>query len=362
MKDKKTLSFQPDYAVAPGATLKEALEERGISQSEFSQRADMSEKTVSQIINGVAPITLETAEKLEMVLGIPASYWNRRELSYRESLSRLEWKARFETSLSWLKEIPLKTLIERHVISNTEDKIEQCREALMFFGVTSVQAWKSSWGDPIAQYRCQGENKKRPGHVAAWLRLGELQAAAVNTPPFSADLFRSALSKIRGLTCLRAEEWREKLEQTCAEAGVVTVFTKEIPGAAVSGATRWLTKDKALIQLSLKFKTNDQIWFSFFHEAGHILLHKKKDTFVEFGHQDDTEEEKEANAFARNVLIPDVHASRLPFLKTRAQIVDFAHSIGIDAGIVVGRMQFDGLIHPAKAQSLGLKRLIKWID
>jgi len=86
----KSFSYNPDYAVSPGATLKEILDERGVSHAELAVRAGLAEKTVSQIVNGVAPLTYETAEKFELVLGVPARFWNTRELNYREALSRKE--------------------------------------------------------------------------------------------------------------------------------------------------------------------------------------------------------------------------------------------------------------------------------
>ena len=76
--------FKPDYVVPPGDTLRETLEIKGLSQSDLAVRTGMAEKTISQIVNGIAPISYETAGKLEFVTGVPAAFWNRRELSYRE--------------------------------------------------------------------------------------------------------------------------------------------------------------------------------------------------------------------------------------------------------------------------------------
>ena len=44
-------------AVPPGATIKEQLEDRGISQKEFASRMGMSEKHISQLINGQVRLT-----------------------------------------------------------------------------------------------------------------------------------------------------------------------------------------------------------------------------------------------------------------------------------------------------------------
>ena len=354
----KKYPFTTDYAVAPGATLKETLEAKGLSQADLSLRTGLAEKTISQIINGIAPISYETAEKLELVLGIPSRFWNARERSYREALVKLEEAKRLEKDVEWLREIPLSVLIERGHIQKEDDQRSILRQALRFFGVSSVEAWRNTWHAPAAQYRGRTVQEKRPGYVAAWLRMGEIQAEGIETKPFDASEFRRILAEVRALTTLPAIEWTEKVAALCASAGVAVVFTKEIANAGISGATRWITKDKALIQLSLKYKTDDQLWFTFFHEAGHILLHGKKQVFVEYGSNNTTDEEQEANAFARETLIPIPYQQRLSYLRTRAQIRDFANLIGIAPGIVVGRLQHDDLAF--KSAFNDLKRKLGW--
>ena len=354
----KTYPFRPDYAVPPGATLKETLEANGLSQADLSLRSGMAEKTISQIVNGIAPITCETAEKLELVLGVPASFWNARERSYREALVKRDEAKRLENDVVWLRELPVPTLIERGFIRKGNGQPSLVRQALRFFGVSSVEAWRATWEAPAAQYRGQGVQEKRPGYVAAWLRIGQIQAEGIPVEPFDAGTFKNALSDVRKLIVASAAEWKDKLASLCAPAGVAVVFTKEIPNAGVSGATRWLTKDKALVQLSLKYKSDDQLWFTFFHEAGHILLHGKKQVFVEYGVGATTDEEQEANVFARDRLIPETYQHRLPYLKTRAQIQAFAAAIGVSPGIVVGRLQHDNLVF--KSAFNDLKRKLAW--
>jgi HTH-type transcriptional regulator/antitoxin HigA len=136
------------------------------------------------------------------------------------------------------------------------------------------------------------------------------------------------------------------------------VLTPEIPKAMISGAARWI-KDKAVIQLSLKYKTDDQFWFSFFHEAGHIVKHGRKGVFVDYGYSNEDEEEREANEFARDILIPPRHSKRLPLVaKSRKLVKEFAKEIGISPGIVVGRLQHDKLLYPAAFADL--KAPIDW--
>lgn len=336
--------FEPDYAVPPGATLKETIDAKGLSQSDLALRAGLAEKTISQIVNGIAPITLETAEKLELVLGIPARFWNKREASYREALARIEESKRLASDSGWLKEVPLSELIARNYIEGNAGKATLVRHVLRFFGVSSVEAWSNVWLSPCVRLRGPGVQKWHPAKVATWLRMGELSADMLECEPYDPIHFRKALAQIRKLTVESAAHWQKKLIELCAAAGVAVVFVREISGAGVSGVTKWLTKDKALIQVSLKYKTDDELWFTFFHDAAHILLHGKKDVFIHEVQDSDRDAEREANVFSRDILIPKSHADRLPYLKTKSRIYAFAQEIGIAPGLVVGRLQRDNFV------------------
>jgi Zn-dependent peptidase ImmA (M78 family) len=111
----------------------------------------------------------------------------------------------------------------------------------------------------------------------------------------------------------------------------------------VSGVARWLNPAKAMIQLSLRYKSDDHLWFTFFHEAGHILLHGKRDVFVE-GEGLVDEKEEEANRFAANILVPPLQYRRLLSMKPfgKSTIKAFAQELGIAPGVLVGRLQHDG--------------------
>lgn len=77
----KSRSF---IATPPGATIKEQLLDRGLNQKEFAVRMDMSEKHIIKLINGEVQLTPDVAVRLEMVLGVPAKFWNKLEAAYRE--------------------------------------------------------------------------------------------------------------------------------------------------------------------------------------------------------------------------------------------------------------------------------------
>lgn len=357
-KTMDTYVFKPDYAVVPGDTLQETIEALGIDQVELAVRLGIDKKTVNQIIKGLAPITRNTAIRLERVTGVPANLWNNLEMNYREGLARDEERRRLGENLDWLEEIPLTDLVNRGVVERKRDRVLVLRQVLSFFGVATVDAWKKLWLAPRFSFRKSPAFAAKPGAMATWLRLGELQARAISCRPHDRIRFKASLDAIRGLTLEAPGVFVPKIRESCADAGVAVVLVPEIKGAPASGATQWVTPDRAILQLSLRYKANDQFWFSFFHEAGHILHDGKKEKFVDSHPNTRKEREARADRFAANHLIPRRYAAALHTLNSWKAIDKFAASIGIAPGIVVGRLQREGVIR--YDQFNGLKRRFHW--
>lgn len=358
MSNSLANQFVPDYAIPPGETLSDTLEVLGMTQAELSERTGRPKKTINEIIKGKAPISPETALQLERVLGVPAAFWNNLEKNYRETLARLAEQERLQEQIAWLCEIPVKSLVNQGWIRPYKDKVHQLQEVLNYFGVASPDRWREMWLGAQVAYRTSQAFESDPGAVSAWLRKGELVAREVVCKPYDEIAFKAVLKTIRGLTVRPPEEFQNEVVRLCADAGVAVVFVPELPKMRASGATWWLTPTKAVIQLSLRYKSNDHLWFSFFHEAGHILLHGKKDVFIE--DNDVNEKEDEANHFASESLIPShkfkvfLSSSRL----SKNSIGRFAAEIGIAPGIVVGRLQHDGYLPPSHCNDL--KTRLKW--
>ncbi|MCK4341880.1 MAG: HigA family addiction module antidote protein [Phycisphaerae bacterium] len=356
---KRRYGFEPDYAVAPGETLQETIESLGMTQRDLALRTGMAPKTINEIIKGKAPITPDTAVLLERVTGVPARMWNNLETNYREQLAKIADRERLEADLDWLKTIPTKELIRRGAIEDQPDKVSLLHATLQFFGVGSSERWNEVWMQPAGAFRKSKKFRAEPGAVAAWLRLGELEAQKVKAKPFDKVKFRAVLVEIRKLTNEPPEVFEPKMVEQCASAGVAVVFVPEIKKCPTSGVARWLTSTKALIQLSLQYKTEDQFWFSFFHESGHIVNDPKKGVYIDDGDAGDHSREERANRFAAGFLIPPAYSSTLPTLTTRTQIVRFANSIGISPGIVVGRLQKEGVL-PWRSFLNDLKSRFMW--
>jgi len=352
-------AYKPDYAVSPGETLAEMLNARGMSQAELARRTGISTKHINLILKGSAPISPETALKLERVLNVSARVWNALEANYRGHLSRLEESRQLQQHVGWASKALVKELIRRGCISQFADRVEQLREVLRFFGVASVAAWNAIWDQSAATaaYR-KAKLEGDPVALAAWMRIGELRAGEVAAKPFDRERFRRVLEEVRRLTReTDPEVWCPQLAQLCLSAGVVVVIEPELPKARVNGIARWITPTTALIQLSLRYLRDDIFWFTFFHEAAHLLLHGKragpKDVpqtfidmkpdlpmFVDTG-KSAGQREDEANAFAANILVPPERAARLLSITTLDDVRTLASDVGVSPGIIVGRLHHE---------------------
>jgi HTH-type transcriptional regulator / antitoxin HigA len=333
-----------DYAIPPGETLRELLNELGFTQRDLARRADLSPKHVNRLLQGLVPLSPEVAQRLEHVTGTPARIWNRLQANYQSDLQRLRNQRDLARHSSWLSELPVSALVERGVLpSQPADKASRVEQMLSFFGVASVDAWDDVYRGMACSFRQSKAYEVKPGSVAAWLRLGEIAAQDIRCNPYDRHGLRAALPSLRALTSEPPEVFSPELQRICASYGMAVVFVEEITGARASGATRWLTGRKALIQLSLRYRTDDHLWFTFFHEVAHVLLHGKKELIIEDSRSAaDDSAEAEADQFSRDLLIPPSAAGELAHLTTAEAVREFADRIGISPGIVVGRLQHDG--------------------
>jgi len=348
---KTTRPFTPDWVSSPGDAIADFLAERDWTQAQLAERLGYSQKHISLLINGKAPINEETALKLERVLGSTAQFWLRYEAQYRAALAKKEEEVRLEEWVTWLDQLPVKDLMSQGVIPKSNLAIKNkpglVKKLLQFFGVASPDNWHNQYKRMEVAFRRTRKEQSDIGAISAWLRMGEIEAEIQDCPKYSEPKFRKAVQEIRALTVLPPEKFEQQMQELCLESGVVLVLVPSIKGAHVSGVARWLNPHKALIQLSLYGKTNDRFWFNFFHEAAHILLHGKDNIFLDEwdrGESLDSEPEREADQWARDFLIPPNYEEELKRLKSKPEVDDFAKRIGVHPAIVVGRLQHDKLI------------------
>ncbi len=341
-----TYSYQPDYAVFPGEILEEYLEVRGMSQAELARRCDRSPKLISQVLSGDAPVEPATALQLERVLGLDARVWLGIESDYRLHRQREMERQKLSESIEWAKQFPVADLVKRGFLTSAGIDEDMVVSLCSFFGVASVNAWRNNREKLQGAFRHSPTFDSNEAALFTWLRLGELAVKDFEYADYDEVRFRQSLSQIRKLTAETSVETLGKVSGLCRESGVALTIVKPLPGTALSGVSRWLSPGRPLIQLSARHLSDDHLWFSFFHEAAHILIHGKRDIFLHDKSNRVTEADTEADQWAANFLIPRKNWEQFVSVKqfSESAVIEFAQEQGIASGIVVGRLQHEKLL------------------
>ena len=356
-KTKKEIDEAREMLSPPGDTLAETLEAKGISQTELASRTGRAKKTINEIIRGKASISPEMAIQLEKVLGISSDFWMERDRNYYLELAELEEAENKLKARDWARQFPLNEMRKLGWIDYKQNSdLEKVNSIFHFFGVSNQNAFEEHYHKNIYKgaFRYSEKKQKNPYAIAAWLRQGELQAEKMGAIDFSEKKFKEKLKHIKNLMAKHPEDFFEQLQKICLEAGVKILHTPKLPKAPINGSTRWLN-DNPVIQLTDRYKRNDIFWFTFFHEAGHVLLHGKKNIFLEFeGYKDeDREKEEEANEFAIKWTLTKKQETEvresLP-LKDQ-EISNFAHQFNTHPAIIIGRLQKFGAINQSEGRA-----------
>jgi len=350
--------YFPQSRPHPGETLSEKLEEMGMGPKEFALRTGKPEKTITAVLKGESSITPDMAVQFENVTRIPAHFWLNSQRHYDEYKARERRKEILKESISWMKEFPIADMIKKGWIGNLKTLEERTAALLAFFGFSSHTAWENYYFDQQLKvaFRISLACTREPHALSAWLRKGDLQALELKAPDYDERKFKSNLSKIKDVMADQPDDFFSLLQNLCLEAGVKVVHTPCLPKAPISGSTRWLNEGIPLIQLSGRYNRNDSFWFTFFHEAGHIILHGKKDIFLENIEYTDKDLEKEAQAdeFAEKWTFSKEQEAELLqlFHITEADVIDFAKKYSTHPAMIVGRLQKTGRIHYATGRNL----------
>ena len=326
-------------ATAPGATIKEQLIDRGMSQKEFAARMNMSEKHISKLINGSVQLTPETAVRLEMVLGAPAKFWNNLEIIYREKVVKAEAENAMDADAETANLIPYSQMAGYRWVPATEDSREKVEHLRKYFEVVNLSLLGDERITRIACHRLE-ITKKSDLALLAWAQEAKILARDIHTEPINVKRFTSMLPEFRKMTVLKPDRFCPRMKKGLADCGVALVFLPHLKGAFLQGAT-FMDGNKVVVGITSGEKKVDGFWNDVFHEFAHVAL----------GHISQTngisnEDERNADQWSKNMLIQadDFEEFRENSDYSEKNVLKFAEKQGIAPGIVVGRLQSEGLI------------------
>ena len=326
-------------AMPPGATIKEQLNDRGMNQKEFAARMDMSEKHISKLINGEVQLTPETAVRLEMVLGVPAKFWNNLEAIYREKIIKAEAENSLDADLELAKRFPYNEMAKYGWIPRTRESKEKVINLRKYFEVVELSLLES---DQITRIACRrlAITEKSDLALLAWAQEAKIKAREIKTAPINIKRLISSMPEIRKMTVLKPKEFSPKIRKCLADCGIALVFLPHLNGSFLQGAS-FVDGNKIVVGLTARGRDADKFWFSLFHELAHIAL-------GHVGQPAGTSEddEKAADKWSGNILIPydEFESFRMDRDYSEMRVLQFAKALGIAPGIIVGRMQSEGMI------------------
>lgn len=341
--------YFPQVVFHPGDTLEEKLQEMGMGPKEFAIRTGKPEKTIIAVIKGESSITADMAIKFESVTKIPAHFWMNSQRLYDEFVAREKRNEIIKLAIAWARQFPLLEMIKKDWLPACKTIEDKTLELLSFFSVSEPEAWEDYYlkQELKVAFSISLAHTNEPYAISAWLRKGELQAAELPAGIYSEKSFKELLPELKSLMANQPDDYLKQLQEKCLKSGVKVVYTSCLPKAPINGSTRWLN-DTPLIQLSGRYKRNDNFWFAFFHEAGHILLHGKKDIFLEDIEYPDKETKKEIEAdnFAIRWTLTEAQEKEVMAAQTFNDntIRQFALKFNTHPAIIIGRLQHKKLI------------------
>jgi addiction module HigA family antidote len=340
------LQAKKDLLTCPGDTIQENIDLMGMSQAELAVRMGRTKENLNEIIKGKSAITIDTASRLEYVLGIPSNFWLELERDYQEELMKIERMEFYENCLAWLKSFPIGKMKKLDILPDTNDKSALVYSLLRFFRVASPKQWEEVYRELPLSFELVNTEKQA---VSVWLRYGEIQAEKITLSQFDKKGFKDNLHEVKEISYNHAENWQSLLQQYCSRYGVALVYTPSISKTPIYGATRWIKNHTVpLLQITDKCRDSNTFWFTFFHEAAHIILHGKKDVFLEVSNNIQTVnlKEIEADEFAGNEII---QKGLLSIIKSdrvfkKDYIIQLSKEYKVHAGIIVSQLQRLGKI------------------
>lgn len=354
---------KPDWISPPGHTIISILEERELTVEQFANQIGRSASVAQKILDGSHAIDVEVARALARSLGASENFWIAREYDYRACLAPPE-RVRVSSLSDLFGKLPVSDMQKFGWIERTAKKEDQIADCLSFFGVSSLAQWQGRYENAFqhAAYRRSTAYAHCEVATTAWLRQGEIETQEDQVAAWSPKVLESQIPQLRRLTWYKSPAlFLPKLKEAFAKAGVKFAIVRAPKGCAASGAVRILSDDTPHVQLSFRYLSDDQFWFSLFHEIAHLLLHYERMPILENTELTEDECEREANEYASHVIVPTPYREELLSLGgSRFPIIEFAKKVGIAPGLIVGQLQHEGIIRFNQMQRV--KRRFRWSD
>ncbi|MEE6683600.1 helix-turn-helix domain-containing protein [Limosilactobacillus reuteri] len=358
------ISSESSIAFHPGYYVKRYLDFQYMKQSELAERLNTSEKTVSQLVNGKIDLNNDLIEGLATVFGTSKDLWQNLNNQYLEDKRQVELEKQFNKEKKILDKMKYSFWSDNGFVKKTRNSKERIQELRNFLHVSSLLVLARP--NFIVQYKTAVKNVKEANIINsnAWVQTALNLANEMQVEPLDLKYLKSKLPEIRRMSLKDPEIFMPQLKAIFAKAGVAFVVVPNLRNCGINGAVKWLGKQKVLLAINDRRKDSDIFWFALFHEIKHVFQQKVGHTIVSADKSigitsalDLEKLEQEADSFARDTLIDpksyEVFVRKGDF--SYNSVVSFSKNIGIQPGLLVGRLQHEGYIGFNRLNGLKLK-------
>lgn len=335
------IEYNDTVAFHPGYYIKEIVVESGLTQEDFAKRLDTTPKNLSLLIRGEQSLSIDIAMKLSRMIGTSVNYWLNLQNAYDALIAEFKSQEELIEERKVFDFFDYKYFRENYGLPDLpRKKDEQIKALREFLNVATLTVFTKR--DMAVSFRSSTESLEEASTVKAntMVQIATNKALAVEAPKFNKKKFEEAVQYALTLT-KNHNEFYPLIRDAFREAGVVFVIMPNLSGSKINGATKKIG-DNIMLMVNDRRFYSDSFWFTLFHEIGHII---NGDYGISF-EKESGEQEFAADLFAEDSLIPreqyrDFVASGRFGLN---DIIHFADSINRDPGIVLGRLQNDGLV------------------
>jgi len=268
--------FVSDWCSSPSASIIGLMTQSGKTLEDLS--CCVGDKILDVISNGTS-LDRELAEALANHLGGSVRFWLRRDEAFQEQRSL----PKLPDENEWVKSLPYAEMARLGWLPATRSLDEKVENSLDFFDCDNLREWQLRYESTISRvaFRTAYAFENDATATLAWLRRGEQIALSREIVDFDPDRLLTQIPDLKAL-CRRAKpiEFLPRLTGLLAESGVGFAVVRAPKGCRASGATRVNSGNKAILQLSFRYLSDDHFWFTLFHEIGHLVLHRETQMFL----------------------------------------------------------------------------------
>lgn len=345
----------PSRAIHPGEILREELQERGIKQKDFAQSIGVQATHLNEFIKGKRNLNEDLAIKLESQLGIPYKTWMNLHNGYIYECKALDEKRTEEQCAMQFEDacaniFNIKTLYKRLglIMQSCTERVKTLKELFPFDLLSSNELRMQVAGMYKHSEKVQIDEK----NMLTWLILNKLEISRIqplnNYVKGNAKKAAEGIAHMTNARTLTTESIKECLNRY----GISYIKVEKLDKTPIDAYSTF-RGNMPIITVTYRYNDMDKLAFDILHELCHIDRHfsevNKAFISIEGVEYSNDPREKEANEFARKMLIPDetwesilrVGCASLSPYKIVKTIATEAERCGISPSIAISRYKHD---------------------